>query len=317
MKREAAVLGPTPQFVRWAVARACPFRDLNLDELPRTTFHQLRGLDAVAQAVVENRYHAGYGFARSTQPTTALDAVKAIPIREVLRSYGLPDLLDQHCGHCPANGRIMRSLETEREMSVSERRGRWAGCFGYLSADPAWAPSLSQEAFSIDEVVVQRTDCFISNYLEKFRTLFPDNLQNWFGLWQNSRFVGPRLAFLIPLFEQLQSLPGACEEYLQEVQKLVSASVQAEEADLPIHFELVPAGCSDGLHWEIHSHCRNCKFPKSNAKCRNCGDNTKEIAKKKSKVLGHRPYLRLVDIVGRPRAEQLVREYMEKVNVEP
>jgi len=61
MKRTAAILGPTPPFLRWTIALPCPLRDLEAKtSLPDVTFRQLRSLRALSVGETQSRVKEGF-----------------------------------------------------------------------------------------------------------------------------------------------------------------------------------------------------------------------------------------------------------------
>ena len=60
MKRAAAIVGPTPSFVRWAIRYECPYRQNETVDLPWATFRQLRSLREVSLGYQEQRVVDGF-----------------------------------------------------------------------------------------------------------------------------------------------------------------------------------------------------------------------------------------------------------------
>lgn len=93
---------------------------------------------------------------------------------------------------------------------------------------------------------------------------------------------------------------------------------------MPLVVELVPSGYSDGKRWQLDPSCSNCGWvPEAyrgqacsdqrvlrtwDPGCRGCGRTVIWTSGPKFKVLGTRPYMRLVDIVGTEGVEILMNE---------
>ena len=178
---------------------------------------------------------------------------------------------------------------------------------------PIGHPLVHLDDFAISEDLIRVVDQELDRREAEFGRLFPAQPCNWYGLWMQKVFAGPRLVLLCELIESVfQTNYPACSEHRSELRKLRNSVKQAADFELSIHFELLPAGYSNSLTWEISGHCRVCKFPKPTGPCPACGDTTASIPKKKCKVLGLRPYLRLVELVGEQRSKELLARYLAK-----
>ena len=61
MKRAAAIIGPTPSFVRWTILQPCPFRQID-DSHPYEAFRQLRNLREVSLGLIETGFSKDSAF---------------------------------------------------------------------------------------------------------------------------------------------------------------------------------------------------------------------------------------------------------------
>ena len=320
MKRQPAVLGPTPQFVRWAVDFECELREEGTGRSPAATFRQLRSLASISEGVLDRRCYRGFCFSSSTveqlakAPAKHLKAddvanIKAIPIREVVEWFGGIEQINRACGNCPVNGN-----PTENDATA-----RWAGCFGYLSTDPGWSVDRAHSDFQLNEVLVGIVDQFLSNNLDDFCRAFPAQPPHagWYGLWLSTELRGLQLKLLEGVLDELiqhvESNSGLEESAKRELTRFRNVASLAREHDCSIAVELVPQGFSDGRHWRIAAHCPDCRAQRNVSPCPKCHSSKGIVGEQKRQVLGDRPYLRLEDIVGREQTLCLATEYIEQI----
>ena len=109
MKRSVAIFGPTPQFVRWAIAHPCPLRSLDLEKLPDTTFRQLRGIRELSNGVVENRIVESICL-HPDSTSADVESARGFPAEEILEAFGSHEQVQECCGDCPANAVSVLSL---------------------------------------------------------------------------------------------------------------------------------------------------------------------------------------------------------------
>ena len=118
MKRSVAILGQTPQFVRWAIRKACPLRELS-ENLADDSFRQLRGLRAFSVGRAEGRVVDGVCI-HPAASAKKVDEARGFFAAEVLDAHGGEHQVDQCCHGCEANA------------LADAVPGVWAGCYGWL-----------------------------------------------------------------------------------------------------------------------------------------------------------------------------------------
>lgn len=179
--------------------------------------------------------------------------------------------------------------------------------------------------------------------LERLRELFdgPETVFNspaglWHSIWKSEGEGEQRRCWETRLNrDQLIGLAELLREQLEEIKQsnrvnalqgslsdLVAAIECCQRESLALVVELIPSGFSDGSHWQLDPSCPNCRFvpetlvsTDSSAEqndaaaaspyCGGCGKRTHWVPGPKFKVLGRRPYMRLVDIVGIEGVKQL------------
>ena len=316
MKRSVAIFGPTPQFVRWAIAHPCPLRSLDLEKLPDTTFRQLRGLRELSNGVVENRIVESICL-HPDSTSTEVESARGFPAEEILEAFGSHEQVQECCGDCPANA-----------VSV-QRPGIWAGCYGWLPANgvfqlevsstavPASEPDGSVDLIELMDLAIRELDIG-----QEIESLFLATVPNWYGIWQKQIIKGNHAAILLRIFnEMVRQVGNQSSEsqantnlHLLRFRDALQKSVQHE---LDLYVELLPPGNSDGQTWTLFSHCPNCKqqaddFDSANPleqTCTSCGRVGHPHGRRKSKVLGVRPYMHLCRIVGNAKTLELLKRY--------
>ena len=288
MKRNAAILGPTPPFLRWAIALPCPLRDVETKgSLPDATFRQLRTLRALSVGQAEGRVQEGFCL-----HPDAIDGDSSLgfPVDEVYQAYGGIDLVASACRDCPANV----SLDGKATPGL-------AGCFGWLAFDAEDTDGsrdfvrlmrCESEGSSRSDLVTefQRATTAISFGLSrKFRPTNP----SWYGVWSHGRFEGKELELLSRICAKVQCNDTA---WL----RLVAAIRHCIDQALTLVTDLMPRGISDGIHWTLKPACRICSFCRAatSQACPCCGGTDKPSHSRRMNVLGMRPYLNLEQVVG-------------------
>jgi len=301
MKRNAAIIGPTPAFLRWAIHHPCPLREIKPKNLPNSTFRQLRSLRELSESLIEKRVMDGIAF----HPDTGADGpLLGFPVDETADAFGGLDLVQSHCGGCSAN-----SLDAV---------GGWAGCFGLVKIVdlPAILQQVERTAAARDfySQVQHRSDFGFKpgsktgagSKSKGPRHLGPERL--WYGLWVN-QIVTPAATEILRWFlDDLRDRSGEWESLCLAVERCV-------QHKMDLHIELHPTGVSDGQKWSLDPHCATCKAPRvaeSGDACRVCGKELIEQAEKKRKVLGIRPYMHLEYIFGKQKCEELRERYMDR-----
>jgi hypothetical protein len=274
MKRAAAIIGPTPPFLRWAIEHPCGLRELDLRDLPGSTFRQLRAIQELDLAVSEKRVFQGVAFHAETQP--GHDLMGFFP-DEILAAFGGQTEVESHCSGCPAN--------------VVDDRGGWSGCFGLVRL------SDTKQVQEFDQAVEEL------GLSEKFDNAFGPAPSKWFGVWPNSPFSSEQMDCLLLVLARL--------DWESEWVMFRSALERCLEMQLVLHVDFFPAGESDGLRWQLNSHCGYCKMEQVIGKneCKGCGRQTVAPSQKKRRVLGLRPYMQMKFVVGESKCEKLVNDY--------
>ncbi|MEZ6094789.1 MAG: hypothetical protein R3C03_11225 [Pirellulaceae bacterium] len=279
-RRNAAIIGPTPEFLIWAVDMTCPLKTFDRRGACYGAFRQLRALQECSRAELEDRVIDGVAFHRDSL-LPGDDELLGFLIDETLNNYGGRNFVSKHCSNCTAN------LEFRNT-------GRWAGCFGLAAFDD---PTFLRYLLGAASNVIEQ-----SQYGGRIKTN-----PAWYGLWTNPTVTG----------DDLQNLGMTCRQILESkpddldandsFAQFVAALEAAFQSDLTMKLEYFPAGNSDGLRWEIPAHCGICKAcrPSGSHPCIVCGATGQWQERVNRKVLGIRPYLRLADVIGTEHAESL------------
>lgn len=306
MKRSVAILGSTPQFVRWAIRHSCPLRQFT-GNLADNSFRQLRGLRALSVGNVENRVVDGVCIHPDADPD-AVEKVRGFVAAEVLDAFGGEADVAAQCYSCPAN-------------AVDDSApGIWTGCYGLLPGDASFEFDLIREAnqpkpiqFTEPEVDLS---VLIDQAVEKLdlqkesEALFPKTSPRWYGIWQSAILAGPKLDALIKIFDEVESLLKTSS---RDVTQFCDALKRCKKFGLELHVELVPPGHSDGQTWTISNSCPACKAAMTSGErqclcCKRKG-NPHEVVR--NKVVGLRPYVFLSRVLGIRKTEELVRRWKE------
>ena len=293
MKRNAAMIGPTPPFLRWAVRHPCPLREIELENLPSSTFRQLRSLSEWSTASREGRVVDGVAFHPDTSRDTTL---LGFPVDEITDAFGGKAFVQSSCDGCIAN-------------SQSDSGG-FAGCFGLVQiADLPEILRKTEQAAIRGDLHSQFQQAFHRRAAEDDRL---SAAELWYGLWIE-RVVPPAVAEVLRLF---------VEEFRDGAQEWESFYVSLERCiqhNLDLHVELFPSGVSDGQSWRLDPHCATCKSPwdedgdrTAKKVCPVCGEQWVQQAEKKRKVLGIRPYMQLQHIFGEEKCEELRSRYLDR-----
>ncbi|QEG21526.1 hypothetical protein [Mariniblastus fucicola] len=297
MKRSAAILGPTPPFLRWTIVVPCPFRDADAKNLTDAAFRELRSLRAVAVGELERRIVDGvclHPDADSNRPGEAL----GFPVEEVYAAYGGKKEADAACLRCPANVPVASS-ELDGEVEFSK-----AGCFGWLpfgndDGASGFMALMECEGSGRETQGLSIVDQFEAAFLSQEDSgLFPTTSPRWFGVWSQGKFTKQQLVWLDRVCQQIDSASIAW----QRLARAVRVSI---EHDLEFRVDLTPAGSSDGVCWHVESCCSCCGASDPEALCKVCGTKAAPLRARKTRVLGLRPYLKLVAIFGAEETKRL------------
>ncbi len=292
MKRAAAIVGPTPPFLRWAIDVACPLLRPS-DGRPATEkrnpaqsrWRQVRGFQEVSRAQIQGRTFAGYCFA----PQSNEQQVLAVRIDEVTAPWGGSAKIEAACAGCPAN--------------PTPAGGAWATCTGLLPLVPP-AASL-EETRACWRERRESIEVAATTGLEANR---PD--LRWTSTWTGPCLEAEQLGWATELLQRSNSLLA---EQPVEAAALLNALNHARKTKQRIWIEAVPSGYSDGQTWSLPAHCLACgeEWPPAQpgGSCPACFRAASYQGPKRLKVLGLSPYLRLAEVVGQAAARELQDQY--------
>ena len=319
MKRSVAIMGRTPAFIRWAIARPCELRDTEVDNLADATFRQLRALRELSDGIEQERVFEGFCLAADTAKAVkankaAAQEALAFPVDEVLDLFGDAQSISKLCHQCPANCTLPSS-------PLSEDQTRWAGCFGWLSTDLNYSfdPAIEVEPTQ-QPCLIERVNriCQSGEIAEAFRAKavaknVPNKAQPFYSFWQ-SKWVDPDW---LPLMASVFDAAAKAAVQRAELVKFAMACQRASEHRLGLFAELVPRGFSDGIHWRRNSACVRCGFDvkeqeKRDNLCPGCGTDAPMGHFRKSKVLGRRPFLHLEKIISTDTTQDLLDRYRNR-----
>lgn len=294
MKRSAAILGPTPPFIRWAIESPCPFLRMTVPNSSRnpaqTRWRQLRSLKEVTRARTEGRVYSGYCFASEASSANVI----GVQIEEVTAPLGGTEHIEASCHRCPANPR--------------PHLGQWAPCTGILplitpretllETEQAWTEQLNwlnqRISVELDSIAVSE--------------LVPRPL-NWHRTWQGPCLDSARLQVAIQVLDLfVEHSPHA----LHERAELRAALEHADHHSLKVWMESVPIGWSDGQSWHLPAHCQSCGAPwrgPGSGPCSSCDSTSSYQAERRLKVLGLRPFIQLSSVLGTEAAAKLFADY--------
>jgi hypothetical protein len=319
MKRSVAINGPTPAFIRWAIARPCELRDIEVDNLADGTFRQLRTLRELSEGIEQRRVVDGFCLAADTVKAAEADAVEpsdvlAFPIEEVFDLFGDAESISNLCHQCPANC-ILPSTQ------LSEHQTRWAGCFGWLATDLNYSFDPAVEVGTLRQsCLIERVNriCETGESAEFFHSItvgrnLPSKAQPFYTFWQ-SNCVEPDM---LPLLGKVFGEVARAVEQHSELNRFAVACQRASEHQMGLFVELVPRGYSDGIHWRRNAACVRCGFDvpeneKRDNPCPGCGTDAPLGHFRKSKVLGRRPFLHLEKIISADGTRDLINRYRKR-----
>jgi hypothetical protein len=294
MKRAAAILGPTPPFIRWAIEAPCPFLRMPpanaLRNPAQTRWRQLRSLKEVARARAEGRVHSGYCFGSDANLTN----VVGVKIEEVTAPLGGTEHVEANCRRCPAN--------------PQPNPGQWAPCTGILplvipretllETEQTWAEQLN---WLDQKIIAELGHLGISENS-------PGPL-NWHLAWHGPSLDSDRLKLALRILDlSLERFPHATFEHAE----LKAGLEHADRRAMKVWVEPVPIGWSDGQTWQLPAHCHSCGaiWRGSGAGiCSSCRSASSYQAERRLKVLGLRPFIQLSSVLGSEAARTLFADY--------
>lgn len=275
MKRAAAIVGPTPAFVRWAIKMPCGLRDVDVDRLPEATFRQLRAIQELDLARRENRVFQDVVFHSST--CRGQELIGFLPA-EILQASGGLNEIESTCSHCISN--------------IHSDNGGWVGCFGIAKIESdGWVDEFEKVVVQFDGDDDQR----------KFAITQP----RWYGLWMRPVWQAEHCELVERAMNSMQ-LTTDWKEFRE-------ALVRCVRHDLEFHVEYFPPGVSDGQTWRWKKSCDQCRFllREGDLECPCCRRRVVAQSMKKRKVLGLRPYMKLKYVLGEEECNRLVEEYLD------
>ncbi|MCH2183080.1 MAG: hypothetical protein MK108_13850 [Mariniblastus sp.] len=300
MKRSAAILGPTPSFVRWAIRIECPLRDTDEQDLPDRAFRELRGLRELSHGLRQDRVLDGICI--HPKWNRDVDSAKGFFSEEVCEVFGGANQVDSSCTNCPAN--VCQRVSTESTES-GRQRPVWAGCYGWFPSRHGKIdyPLLFQDAW--------RT-CGSHPPIDGLLETDP----YWYGLWQVGHWSGSTLQYLNRLIEQVRQQLAKSGEEDRNLIELAAAARECLQSDLTLVAELIPQGYSDGLHWSIEPHCPDCgkEMSPQQIHCAACGRQGRPHPKTRKKVLGERPYRLLKEMIGPEKTAEIILAYGSSID---
>lgn len=300
MKRSAAILGPTPPFLRWTIAVPCPFRDPEAKNLTNAVFQELRSLRAIAVGEIEDRIVNGICIYPDAAAAKIFD-VKGFPIDEVYAAFGGKENAAGACRACPANVPV-----SSGELSSNPLHSK-AGCFGWLpfgegdNLSPGFM-SLMESGESSPDSILELFEAALKS--DSGSSLFPETEPAWYGVWSQKQFSPQQLQVLVRVFAKVDSPSIAWR-------RLARAIRVSLEHELDFRVDLTPSGFSDGVWWKIESSCATCGVSNAEQPCKVCGSKAAPNRERKTRVLGLRPYLNLVSILGEESTTAIVESFRQ------
>lgn len=299
MKRSAAILGPTPSFVRWAIRAECPLRDLPDQDLPNRAFRELRGLRELSYGLRQDRVFNGICI--HPEWNQDIETAKGFFLDEACEVFGGSRFVDSSCNHCRANA----CQAARRQSSAPGYQPVWAGCYG-------WFPSRYETVDYVGLFQAAWETFHSSPPIAGFLITSPC----WYGLWKVRVWSGQRLEHLDRLFKLVGELGGKAAKDDRNLLELAAAIRQCRDSRLSLETELIPAGYSDGTTWCIESHCPDCYKEMESEKrdCPACGREGTPNPALRKKVLGQRPYRLLKHMIGAEKTEEIILAYEKSRN---
>lgn len=276
MKRQVAITGPTPEFLRWSIRRDCQIRHgTDLGSVDQTE-KRLRAIRAAGCALKSGQVYDQIAVKKIQ------DRWKGFRLTEVFQLFGGRHSVEKLCKDCPAN-----AVRQEHDI---------AGCFG-------WLPR-SVDGHDCAEVLENSCPpelrAAVSSQLLMTTPL-------WYGLWAQGTLSGHHLGLVLNLFEQALETEKTTRPFNEFVGVLRSCSNNS----LTIDCQLVPPGHSDGLRWTVVSHCEQCKAASSprQKQCAVCLKSGKGHPEVHRKVLGLRPWINLDTVLGPEKATDFLKTH--------
>lgn len=304
MKRTAAIIGPTPAHLRWALEHACPWRRHEQRAYAESAARQLKILQEYSLARQQGRWFGGWCF-RDPMPLNADQPVWGFSVNESLAPFGGLAHAEKVCGNCPANN----------SRAIDPNTRALASCFGWLQAMDVRPGQESQDQTKIVtqwSAAIQSRLESAQGLLNDWERLFPVTKTKWYGIVAGSPLSARQIELLLKVLsiadsaDALLGIPGEWQQFLQAMDR-------AWQGKLPLHLEWINAGISDGLNWSLPSFCPGCKAPRpeAQASCYECDNRRHPEPERRRKVLGMRPYVDLRRVLGDLQAYKLHSQYLK------
>jgi len=286
MKRTAAVLGPTPPFIRWAIEHDCALRDLDVESLADQTFRQLRNLRELSNGYREARVLED--ICVHPAPTGDPSAFRAFHADEVFDFFGDAASLSQQCGDCDAN--CNADLKTD-----------WAGCFGLVSVNLnfTFGHTMQTQVLPADNLISLVDHAMAEE-------------NGFYRLWTQKWIEETAITQLASIFTMVA--PQRADH--APLQQFADACQRCADHRMRLFVELIPGGFSDGTHWKLNRACEKCRFESQTPRekgvhCPACKSRNPDDFGRKAKVLGLRPYLLLERVLGKTKTQEFAARYKD------
>jgi hypothetical protein len=273
VKRQVAITGATPEFVRWSIRFDCSLRaDTDIASTEETE-KRLRAIREAGAAINAGYVHDGIAVRHGDNGQWM-----GFRIDDVFGLWGGCDRVQSMCASCDAN--LSRSSAAN---TVADFQSPVAGCFGWLTTGGDQA----EWHRAVEEFWPENSEAF------SIRTS-----PHWYSIWADRTLKGNRLDLAAILFRSVADHgPEVIKQSASDFHRVLE---KCRTLGLIIDVELVPAGFSDGISWTIGRHCDRCKAPfegswKSCRACKKQGSGHPEI---KKRVLGLRPWVALTRVIG-------------------
>lgn len=304
--------------VRWTLLQNCALRRPTGGLPAESAARQLAGLVEASRIGAEGRVFEGLAWhsdceLTATEPGDCL----AFPAAEPAADFGGAAEVAKHCHACPAN--------------LSPYPAGVAGCWGFVSfRTPAFDSSREVIETGADEtgdpwlrnrlklgtgqfVEVPDLVGWFQRQLELqgaasgFVALFGEAKPAWYALWIGAAWNPAQTVWLKDFLVRAgDGIPG---RQMAHLSRAVAASCAS---GLQLCFERVPSGTSDGSTWSIGPHCGGCGWERAGRlPCMCCGESRAALPERRRRVMGLRPWLRLVSLVGQQKAVESLARYRE------
>ncbi len=293
MKRQVAITGPTPEFLRWSIRKPCVLRaDLQPGSVDATE-KRLRAIRLAGLAIARDQVFDGIAAKLiDGQP-------KAFRVNEIFQVFGGIDQVSHACHGCPVN-----------VLNDSNRHGGLAGCHGWLPRRVSVPPVGQDSEIDVLDIAAAINQTFneSADLQQVASELFPSTSELWYGLWARRQLSGAALEFVTARFVDLKTKASNTPEAVADFSRVLEACVSQE---LILDVELVPPGFSDGLKWTIGAHCDHCRFlfePEQQG-CRCCQKSGKGHPEIHRKVRGLRPWVDLSLVIGADKVQGFLQRH--------